>query len=989
MSGRQRPLPRPKRFLPMSDRRDPAVYTIPPHRAFADALVAGILAQHGKDPMALARGIILLPNNRAVQAISDAFVRKADAGLLMPRLVPIGDPELDDRTGPALDPLEEAPLPPAIEPLRRQLIFARLLGEAVRMDAAEAMRLAAELGRVLDQLLVEERTLHDLKTIDLPEGLSDHWDQALHLLTQILSRWPAELEKRGAIDLADRRNRLLHRVADRWAREAPPGFVIAAGISTGAPAVARLLKTIARLPTGQVVLAGLDTHMPDAEWAAIGGEEGQPPMETHPQFHLRQMLDRMGVARAEVRVWRHGSDHDAAADRSRAISNALAPARFTDKWASLATSEKRLSGVYAMEVATPADEAQAIALAMREAISRPGTVALVTPDRALARRVSAHLARWGIMADDSAGRPLSATPPGMLLLALASAAVEGFAPVPLLALLKHPLVKSGPDRLAWLDGVRALDLVLRGPRPSAKLDGITRFLDREDARTAAQRKLARDWWADVQPLLAPLEAAFASPAPLSAFLEALRAGLERLSGDAIWSGEAGRALADLFAKLQADADEGPAQVEPSSVPLLLRQLTDAATSRPARGGHPRVFIWGLLEAKLQSADVMILAGLNEGTWPALSRPDPWLAPAVRRALGLPSLERRIGLSAHDLAGALGAPQVLLSRARRDVGAPANASRFWLRLETMTGHLPEPPIRFDLLARALDASDKPPQRAARPDPAPPAESRPRRISVTDVDRLAADPYAYYAKTMLRLSKLEDVDAEPGAAWKGTLIHDVLDQWAKQDDYAAGALVQRMRHALDGAAVHPVVRSLWLPRLVEAAQWVEEQVDAGRAKGRAPIASEASGEAACAGVVLHGRADRIDAGPEGLAIIDYKTGKPPSDTQVREGFAFQLGLLGFIAEQGGFAGVKGRATGFEYWSFQRGKQKGFGGVFSPAGTKKGKIPPDEFVDQIVEKFKHAAAAWLTGDAPFVAKLQPDYAYGDYDQLMRLEEWQGRDA
>ncbi len=972
----------------MSERRDPAVFTIPPHRAFADALVTGILAQHGKDRLGLARGIILLPNNRAVQAISDAFVRRAEAGLLMPRLVAIGDPELDDRTGPALDPLDEAPLPPAIEPLRRQLILARLLAEAEAMDAAEAMRLAAELGRVLDQLLIEEKTLADLKTIELAEGLSEHWDRALALLMQVLGRWPDELAKRGVIDLADRRNQLLNRVARRWQREGAPGFVVAAGISTGAPAVARVLKTVSRLPNGQVVLAGLDLHMPEAEWAAIGGEEGQAPIESHPQFHLRQMLDRMDVGRGEVRLWRYGGEADATPDRSRAISNALAPARFTDKWVGLAAGEKRLSGVYAIEVATPADEAQAIALALREALEREGTAALVTPDRGLARRVSAHLTRWGIEADDSAGRPLSTTPPGMLLLALATAAAEGFAPVPLLALLKHPLVQAGDGRLAWLDGARALDLALRGPRPAAGLAAITQFLETGEPRTANIRAAALRWWTNVVPMLTPLETAFGAGLSLAAMLEALRDAVQALAGDAAWSGDAGRALADLFAELQAGAEEGPSRVDPANLPLLLRQLTDGATARPARGGHPRLFIWGLLEAKLQSADLMILGGLNEGTWPALPSPDPWLAPAVRRALGLPSLERRIGLSAHDLAGALGAPQVLLSRARREASGPANASRFWLRLETMTGHLPEPPLRYDLLARALDGSEAPPARAPAPQPTPPIELRPKKISVTDVDRLAADPYSFYAKAILKLAALEDVDAEPGPAWKGTLIHHVLDQWAKHDGYAQGALVARMRHALDGAAIHPVIRTLWLPRLVEASEWIEAQVEAGRGTGRVPLASEAAGEATCAGVLLYGRADRIDRTAEGLAVIDYKTGKAPSDKQVREGFAFQLGLLGFIAEQGGFDGVRGTATAFEYWSFQREKDS-FGKISSPVGTKSGKIPPDEFVDLIVGQFKVAAAAWLTGEAPFVAKIHPDYAYGEYDHLMGLEEWQGRDA
>ena len=305
---------------------------------------------------------------------------------------------------------------------------------------------------------------------------------------------------------------------------------------------------------------------------------------------------------------------------------------------------------------------------------------------------------------------------------------------------------------------------------------------------------------------------------------------------------------------------------------------------------------------------------------------------------------------------------------------------------MAGHLPVPPVRYDLLARALDASAMPPQRVPPPAPCPPIEARPKRISVTEVDRLAADPYSFYARAILKLSALEDVDAEPGPAWKGTLIHAVLDGWAKQDGYAAGALVQRMRHALDGGAVHPVVRALWLPRLIEACAWVEDQVAANRAQGRMPIASEADGAAQCDGVEIYGRVDRLDAGADGLTIVDYKTGKAPSPKQVNEGFAFQLGLLGFIADQGGFDGLTGRTSGFEYWSFQREKQ-GFGKISSPAGARAGQIAPDEFVDVIITQFRAAAAKWLVGEAPFIAKIHPDYAYGDYDHLMRLEEWQGR--
>jgi ATP-dependent helicase/nuclease subunit B len=972
----------------MADRREPAVYTIPPHRAFADALVTGVLALYGADSMALARGIILVPNNRAGQAIGDAFVRRAEGGLLMPRLVPIGDPELDDRTGPALDPLDEQPLTPAIAPLRRQLILARLLQDARGGDAAEAMRLGADLGRVLDQLHVEERKPDELAKLDLKDGLSEHWQRSLDLLNIVLKQWPQELAQRGCIDLADRRNQLLTRVEERWAREAPPGFVIAAGISTGAPAVARLLKRVARLPNGRVVLAGLDQHMPAAEWDAVAGKDGGPAIETHPQFHLWQMLDRMDTARADVKLWRYGSESDAAPARSRAISNALAPARFTDKWVDLKASERQLSGVQAIEVATPADEAQAVSLAIRAKLDTPGTVALVTPDRGLARRVATHLKRWGIEADDSAGIPLSQTASGMALLALATAAAEGFVPVPLLALLKHPLVNGGQERLAWLDGARALDMALRGPRPAASLAAITAFLATGDERTKKTRSAALEWWHEVAPLLEPAEAMFRNGGTMGQLLEVLRTTLETLCGDGVWAGEAGRALADLFADLQAHSDEAPARVEAFILPRLLRQLLEATTARPARGGHPRVFIWGLLEAKLQSAETMILGGLNEGIWPALPTPDPWLAPAVRRQLGLPSLERRIGLSAHDLAGALGAPAVLLTRARRDTGAPTNASRFWLRLETMAGELAAPAVRFDLLARALDGGDGQPRRAHRPAPCPPLSARPQRIAVTDVDRLAADPYSFYAKAILKLQALEDADAEPGPAWKGSLIHDVLDRWAKESGYARGALVERMRHALDGPAVHPVVRTLWLPRLIDACTWIETQVDEGRSEGRTPAASEVKGEAVKDGITVYGRADRIDQTPGGIAIIDYKTGNAPSNKQVKEGFALQLGLLGFIASQGGFERGNGAPDGFEYWSFRRDGDS-FGKISTPAGGGKSQIAPDAFVDFIVTKFREAAARWLTGDEPFIAKLHPDYGYGEFDHLMRLEEWQGRDG
>jgi ATP-dependent helicase/nuclease subunit B len=987
----------------MAEARHPQLFTIPAHRAFADALAAGLLRRFGKDSLALARGLILLPNNRAKRAVTDAFVRASGGGLLLPRLVAIGDPALDEGVGAALEPADAAPIPPAVAPLQRRMILARLVSEerargGQPVDAAEAVRLAGELARTLDQLLVEEVDPRALRAIDLPEALSDHWAKSLALFEAVLKRWPDELAALGRIDLADRRARLLKALAVRWRAAPPAGFVCAAGITDSAPAVARLLRCVSEVPQGLVVLADLGVDLPEPEWDALGPHRPDPvtglrrrPIETHPQFHLKMLLDRMGVRRGEFETWREGGGHDANAVRGRAIANALAPAQFTGKWTGLPAANRRLSGVRAAEFATPAEEAQAIALALRGALEMSGhTAALVTPDRALARRVAAHCARWGLAIDDSAGTPLSATPPGNLLILLAEAAAQRFAPLALLALLKHPLACAGDRRQAWLDGARALDRALRGPRPAPGLAGIDAHLANPPEREAKIRAAAGAWWLEARAAFGPLEAAFDDVAqPLANLLAALRETGQALCGDALWTGPAGRAAAELLGELEAQAASGPPRAEAETLAQLLRILMEEVAVRPPQGGHPRLAIYGLIEARLQTADLMILGGLNEGTWPGQPAPDPWLAPRIRAELGLPGLERRIGVDAHDFAAALGAPDVLITRARRQGGAPAIASRLWLRLQAMAGQGFERDRALESWALALDDPGAP-EPAAQPAPIPAADLRPKRIAVTDVDRLKADPFAFYAKRILRLMPLDSVDADPSAAWRGTAVHEVLQLWAEQDACDPDKLHARALAMLADERTHPMMRALWQPRLMEAIDWIVAKSAELAADGRRVLAVEQDGRIEIAGVTLTGKFDRIDRMPDGaLAIIDYKTGKPPSAKAVRAGYSLQLGLLGLIAERGGFEDIEGQASAFEYWSLSR-RQGRFGYIDSPVDPagKRDKIVTGEFTAVAAANFSDAAAQWLTGDAPFTAKLHPEYApYADYDQLMRLDEWYGR--
>ena len=419
---------------------------------------------------------------------------------------------------------------------------------------------------------------------------------------------------------------------------------------------------------------------------------------------------------------------------------------------------------------------------------------------------------------------------------------------------------------------------------------------------------------------------------------------------------------------------------------------DRTAVRPPWGGHPRVAIYGLIEARMSRADLVICGGLVEGTWPGSSAPDAMLAPAVLRALGVPGADFRIGLAAHDLAAALGAPEVVLSHARRDAAGPAIPSRFVLRVRAMLGekllaeHLE---VRAVQLAREIDAgltlAPHP-----RPRPMPTAAQRDVPIAVTGLDRLRGDPYQFYASEILRLRTWDALDAEPTAAWKGTAVHAILEAWHKAPGSSLNAIAKA---ELARMSAHPLVRGLWWPRLVAGLDWIEQEIAAQQQAGRTVLASEAQGHITFHGVKIKGRADRIDRNADGtLAIVDYKTGGPPSARRVQEGFALQLGLIGLMAREAAFSGVSGEPTRFEYWTLRKsGKSAtGFGEIIEPVleGRRTSGIPREDFLPETVRYLTDAIDRWIKGNDAFTARLNPDLPmYTDYDQLMRLDEWQSR--
>jgi ATP-dependent helicase/nuclease subunit B len=865
---------------------------------------------------------------------------------------------------------------------------------------AQAVRLADELARLLDQFQTERLAFDRLADL-VPEEFAAHWQITLRFLRIVTEQWPGILAEEGGIDPADRRNRLAAAQIETWRRSPPGGLVVAAGSTGTVPATADLIAAVAELENGLVVLPGLDSTLDDATRGGIG--------PTHPQYGMLRLLERLGVAPVDVAPWPGAGDAAAGEERARLLAAVMHPAAFDPLRLDNVTLVRALGGVRRIDCRGPREEATVIALMMREALETPQkTAALVTSDRTLARRVAAELRRWNVEVDDSAGNPLDRTPSGSYLRLTAGLVAEQFAPVPLLATLKHPLAAAGLATSALRHAVRRLELLaLRGPRPGPGVAGLRAALD-SDAPAEVQALIDR-----LEGLSAPFARLFAQRsadvadllAAHVAFAESLAATDVSDGASRLWAHDDGEALAEFVADF-ATAAPAIAPITAAAWPALLETLMHGRVVRPRYGRHPRLHVWGQLEARLQRADLVVLAGLNEGTWPAEPDIDPWLSRPMRAGLGLPSPERRIGLAAHDFAQAFAAKEVVLTRSTRVDGTPTVPCRWLLRLDNVIRACVGPDPREDdrpawpawrndqakwrAWQRSLDESIDPIQIKA-PAPCPPVSARPRQLSATQIEALVRDPYSVYARHILKLKALDPIDADPGAMERGTLIHRALDEFLKS---CPGALppdaLERLlaigRRAFDSTLTRPGVAAFWWPRFQRIAAWFVATERERRGLATAVLA-EVRGkmqiEAPAGPFTVTAIADRIERRVTGgLAIVDYKTGKPPGKGDVASGFAPQLPLEGLIAESGGFAGLdRRRVEALEFWRLSGGVPPG---EVCPAADDGAAL-----LDAARSGLAALVAAYDDPETPYIARPFGERAARtpDYDHLARVAEWLAR--
>jgi ATP-dependent helicase/nuclease subunit B len=966
--------------------------SIPPHGRFLDAVAAAWLSG-ARDELAAADGLILLPTRRAARSLAEAFLAQTDGRpLLLPRITAFG--ALDETPLALVGALDLAPAVPAAQRLAQlaRLVMA-LDGRFGAPDSADrAWPLAAELAALMDEA---ERAEIDLATV-LPglaaEDYAQHWQMTLEFMSIVTRAWPAWLAEQGMMNPAARQIALLDAQADAWRGDPPSTPVWAVGTTGGIPAVARLLKVVAGLPLGRVVLPGVDTALTETAWDALDN--------AHPQASLRRLLMRLDARRGDVADF--PAVDAAPAGRSLLLNRALLPAEALDTWRSPVPME--LDGITRLSPADQQEEAVAIALALRGALEVPNArAALVTPDRNLAGRVTAELARYGVVADDSAGENLLETPPATFLRLLAEAVAESLRPVPLLALLKHPFTAAGLMPSAARAAARALEhKALRGPAPKPGIEGL--------------RKVAgADPFVDcIAACLAPLlDLSAQDRAPLDTLLTALLEAAEALAqtpdlpgARRLWAGEDGQALAAALDELLPAV-----AILPPQRPDVLAGLLEAALAgqvirsrRALRGRegteHPRIFIWGLLEARLQRAELIVLGGLAEGVWPPAADPGPWMSRPMRSKAGLPSPEEAVGLMAHDFVmTACAAPQVILSCPRRRDGVPTVPARWLVRLDAMLRgagqHLPEhPAVQW---ARALDHPVGGETRRTPPAPRPPLRVRPRRLSVTEIETWLRDPYAIYARRILDLQALDPLEQSADAADYGSIVHDAIaaflqDAGTRFPPDAEGKLIAAMDAALAERDLRPALAAWWRPRLRRIAAWVAEaERDRRLGQGLAYIASERKAEWTLPTPLpftLRGRADRLERKFDGsIAILDYKTGTVPKTADVAAGLAPQLPLEAAMAAAGAFGPeLTGRDFELVYWHLTGGFVPGevtalFKG--DTAATSDAVQNAAAKLAALIERFDNPAQPYLSQPHPGSAPR-----FNDYTQLARVAEWAALD-
>ena len=864
------------------------------------------------DPLILTQTWIILPTERACLAFEEAFVHAQEGkSFFKPKVHSI-----TRWSQPQNSPLK------ALSGSQRLFLLACFLQEKKTLSWQECFTLASSLTTFLDQCQTEEIPLAHLADL-VPDHLSAHWQSSLDVLTLFSQEWPYYLERKGFLDPWPARILALQEHMSTWKASPPTGNILVAGIVGSVPSVATFLKEVTHFPKSQIIFNDLDLEMSAENWDKL-------PMY-HPQYGLKQTLERMGYSRQDVRLLPAQTDQTPLTHRKRFLQSLFCSGRLgvteTQKDLQETQQEKTelpFGPLHLFEAHSLQEEARLIALLIRERLTQPShTIALVTPHRALSDRVTAELKRWKIVPNDSYGESLFESSLGsFMVLSLTAAVLMDDRPQPqkiptLLSLLKNPFTRLGLSPALCRRYSRALELkYFRKPTPFSQgtvsaddpqikeedissfyknfCQVLSLFQERKDQSASLAQWVARH--RDILEKLAEEESS-ASVEPLSRKKETL----------SLWQGTRGQAAWNLFEHLTHISTPDVLLSLQDYIRFFINMVQQIRLPQTF-GMHPRVHILGPLESRTLSFDTVILGGMNDHTWVHSEQSDLWLSSDMKKKLGLPDESYQAGLTALDWFSLMMAPHVCITRAQREKGVAMLPSRWLLRLKAVLKqrnhplHTEEKQWTFWAKALGMSSCLTASPLAQRPCPKPPLQARPRRLSITDIQLWQQDPYALYVQKILKLTPLPSLQQEVNSALFGIAVHQAFERYncTPLPRRTEEQLLAYGQEALNCLGSDPVIQTLWWPRFIRICRWFLAQERACRSPMDISWA-EVKGHMVIQGrkdpFILTGKADRLICSPEGnLEILDYKTGTLPSRKMVLEGRVVQLPLEAAITLYG---------------------------------------------------------------------------------------------
>ena len=978
------------------------IFNISPRYPFLEVLASYILKTAKDKNLNIADDIILLPTRRACRHIKEVFLKLSGGNaVILPTILPLGD--IDEDGLAFLDYENEnllTELPPAISKIKRNLILSTLIKEKNHdLTEEQAYSLAVDLAHLMDTVEMEELSFNNLQYL-VPEEYSEHWQETLKFLKIVTSEYPKILEENNVINPIDRKVRLIKKQIEYWKQNPPKGRVFAAGSTGSLVPISYMLRFISKMENGFLILPGLDKNISDADFEILTSDYPKVN-QNHPQYGLLKLIKGLGLKISDIPnlpVYNENEYDIADSDRELLASHIMLSSDMNDDWSNLSKlKDNVLSGVSELTLDTDSDEVFAIAGLLRKAVFENKKALLITPDRKIAKSVANELKRWNIIVDDSAGIPASDTVTGNYIILVLKMIYDDFSPYSILAVLKHKYTHLGytHERLEELTELFEKK-VLRGKISLNSFDKILAI--------ASDYKDVYEMLLKIKTLCSDIYSKMLDSQKYSLH-DLLQSHLKLVedfvsspyenTNNILWNtdlhNDLSTELSSLLSSLNDIKNENSIidKMTVNAYFVFISNYLLSLSLRPKINSHPNIAIMNSIEARLLSADIYIMAGLNEDTFPRISSDDPWMSRPMKAKFKLPLPERKVGLSSHDFVEFFCKKNVIMTHATKVDGTNSITSRWLTKLSAI---IKIADIKLDtsltdevmswISASNLNTSSS---RCDRPSPCPPLSARPKELSATWIEKWYRDPYIIFANKILSLKKLDDINPVAGPAELGTVIHNSLEEFKKKKLSTFSELMDLMvKNSVEYMDIPQI--DFWYSKFENVAKWFIDYEQSVKNLIDYSFEEESGSFAVTPDFTITAKADRIDILRDNRAIIfDYKTGTPPSEEEILSGYAPQLPIEALILKNAGFKNIKtnSKVGGVRYIKLT-GSQNGHitGEKFDES--------IDEILDTALKNLKENIEKFSKPTTPYLSRPNPNKvghsieSYSEYTHLARVKEW-----